>query len=261
IDTPAKIIKLRLKNTWQRQRRITVTYFAEWVLGITREASQPFVITEFEASHQALLANNRYNTEFGERTAFVAANKQPHGLTTDRTEFLGRLGTRTDPAALHRIGLASAIGAAFDPCAALQLHIDLAPNSEEEVYFVIGQASDREEALRIIQQFQDPAQVESAWQQVNDLWDDVLSTVTVDTPDQAMNVMLNRWLLYQTLSCRVWGRSALYQSSGAFGFRDQLQDVLALVFSRPALAREHILRAASHQFEDGDVLHWWHPPS
>ena len=216
---------------------------------------------EFDPDKHALLATNHFNSEFGERVAFLAANKKPHGVTTDRTEFLGRLGSLQAPAALGRIGLASAVNAGLDPCAAIQLHVDLAPGATDEVFFLLGEGANRAESLALIGQIQAQGQVESLWQAVQQQWDDILNAITVETPDPGMNLMLNRWLLYQTISCRLWGRSALYQSSGAFGFRDQLQDVLAVLQARPALAREHILNAARRQFEAGDVLHWWHPPS
>ncbi len=260
-DAPVKIIQLRLENTWNRPRRVTVTYYAEWVLGVSRSASQSYIIPEYDSNSGALLARNAYNVEFGERVAFLAANKAPHGLTTDRSEFLGRMGDLSHPAALSRIGLASTVEPGLDPCAAIQLHVDLPVGGSEEVFFLLGEGSSREQALQLIQTYQDPAQVESAWQAVNEFWDRILGAVSVQTPDPAMNLMLNRWLLYQALSCRIWGRTAFYQSSGAFGFRDQLQDVMALVWAAPEIAHDHILLAAQHQFEAGDVLHWWHPPS
>ena len=260
-DAPIKIAHLRLQNLWDRPRRITVTYYAEWVLGTTRDINQAHIIPEFELDKNALLSSNHFNTEFEDQVAFLAANKRLHGLTTDRTEFLGRTGSMRAPAALARIGLGSAVQAGLDPCAAIQLHVDLAPGQVEEVYFLLGEGSNREESLALIGEYQDQAKVESAWQAVHKLWDDMLGTITVQTPDAGMDLMLNRWLLYQTLGCRVWGRTALYQSSGAFGFRDQLQDVLALLHARPDLTREQIINAAQHQFEAGDVLHWWNPPS
>ena len=258
---PVKIVHLRLHNLWERPRRITVTYYAEWVLGTTRDINQAHVVTEFDPDKNALLASNHFIAEFGERVAFLAANKTPHGLTADRTEFLGRMGTMRAPAALGRIGLASAVRAGQDPCAAIQLHVDLAPGAVEDVFFLLGEGSNRDESLALIGEYQAPEKVESAWQAVRQLWDDILGAITVHTPDAGMDLMLNRWLLYQTLGCRLWGRTALYQSSGAFGFRDQLQDVLALLHTRPSLAREQVLNAAQHQFEAGDVLHWWNPPS
>ncbi|MCG2787498.1 MAG: cellobiose phosphorylase [Anaerolineae bacterium] len=259
-DAPVKIVRLRLQNLWQRPRRVTVTYYAEWVLGTTRDLQQAHIMPEFIPEKHALLASNRFNSEFGERVAFLAASKKPHGLTTDRSEFLGRLGSLRTPAALGRIGLGSAVNAGLDPCAVIQLHVDLAPGAQDEVYFLIGEGANRAESLELIGQIQAEGQLEATWQAVQRQWDDILNAVTVETPDPEMNLMLNRWLLYQTISCRLWGRTALYQSSGAFGFRDQLQDVLALLHTRPAIARAQILDAARHQFDAGDVLHWWNPP-
>ncbi len=261
IDASVKIIKLRLNNTWNRPRRITVTYYVEWVLGVSRNQSQMHFVPQYDHDSKALLARNSYNTEFSERVAFLAANKAPHGLTTDRTEFLGRMGDLRHPAALGRIGLASTIEAGLDPCAVIQLHVDLPVGGSEEVFFLLGEGHDHEAALQLIQNYQKSDQVDSAWHAVTEFWDRTLGAISVQTPDPAMNIMLNRWLLYQSLSCRIWGRSGFYQSSGAFGFRDQLQDVMALLWAAPEIAREHILRATQHQFEAGNVLHWWHPPS
>ncbi len=260
-DAPVKVVQLRLENTLNRNRRITATFYAEWVLGPDRDVYQQYVVPEFDAGSLALLARNSYNEEFGERVAFLAASKEPHSLTTDRTEFLGRGGILHYPAALGRVGLSSTVQAGLDPCAGLQVYIYLPPRGTKEVYFLLGQGTDRQETLRMVERYRDPAQVEAAWKGVNEFWDDLLGGVTVQTPDPAMNLLLNRWLLYQALACRVWGRSALYQSSGAFGYRDQLQDVMALMHTAPDLARDHVLRAARYQFEAGDVLHWWHPPS
>jgi cyclic beta-1,2-glucan synthetase len=260
-DAPIKILQLHLENTWDRARRITATYYIEWVLGVSRDSSQQYLIPEFNSDPQALLVRNPYNTEFSERVAFVSASNPLHGLTADRTEFLGRLGSLEGPAALTRIGLAGSVEAGLDPCAALQLHIDLQPGASEQIYFVLGQAEDRDAALALARCYQDPQQVQAAWESNNRFWNDLLGAVQVHTPEPAFDLLINRWLLYQTLACRIWGRTAFYQSSGAYGFRDQLQDVLALLHVAPQLAREHLLRTARHQFEAGDVLHWWHSPT
>ena len=260
-DAPVKIIQLRLENTLPQPRRITATYYAEWVLGTGPETTQPYIVSGYDEGRYALLASNRYSDEFNKRVAFLAASKEPHGLTTDRAEFLGRMGDMRQPAGLERIGLESRIEAGRDPCAALQLHLDLAAGGSEEIYFLLGQGADEAQTQALISQYQAAGAVAAAWQATQEMWDEILGTVQVDTPDPAMNLLLNRWLLYQVLTCRIWGRSALYQSSGAYGFRDQLQDVLAVLMARPDIAREHILRAARHQFEAGDVLHWWHPPA
>ncbi|MCP4536804.1 MAG: hypothetical protein GY832_06630 [Chloroflexi bacterium] len=260
-DAPVKIIHLQLTNTWDRNRRITATFYAEWQMGPDRDTHQQYIVPEFDAIYNALLARNTYNEEFSERVAFLSASKEPHSLTTDRTEFLGRGGNFRHPAALDRVGLASRVQTGLDPCASLQTHVWLAPGETEDIIFLLGQGADKKEALQLVQRYRDADQVNTAWQAVNEFWDKLLSTVTVQTPDPAMDLLLNRWLPYQALASRIWGRSALYQSSGAFGYRDQLQDVMALVHAAPDIVRNHILQAARYQFEAGDVLHWWHPPS
>ncbi|MCD4699697.1 MAG: hypothetical protein K8R91_03880, partial [Phycisphaerae bacterium] len=260
-DAPVKIVQLRITNTWNQARRITATYFAEWVLGTTRETMGPYIVPQFDSANSALLASNPYSPEFKERIAFLAASREVHAMTTDRTEFLGSRGSYTHPAALNRIGLTARVTAGIDSCAAMQILLWLAPGEEKEVTFLLGQGQDQEQALRLIRKYREMPQINKAWTDVQAFWNERLDTVRVKTPDPAMDLMLNRWLLYQALSCRIWGRSAFYQSSGAFGFRDQLQDVMAMVHADPGVTREHILESARHQFEAGDVLHWWHPPA
>ena len=260
-DDPVKIVQLHVTNRLDRPRRLTATYYVEWVLGATRDTTQAFVIPEFDPTSEALLTRNPWSRDFGDRIAFAAASERLHGLTADRTEFLGRHGSRMLPAALRRIGLASTVRPGLDPCAALQVHIDLAPGGKADVHFLLGQARSREEAVALIATYRDRAHVESARATVGEQWESLLSAVRVRTPDPTLDLMLNRWLLYQTLASRLWARAGLYQAGGAFGFRDQLQDVTALLHCAPALCRSHILEAARHQFEVGDVLHWWHPHS
>ncbi|MBI2207665.1 MAG: cellobiose phosphorylase [Candidatus Rokubacteria bacterium] len=261
IDDPVKLVELTLSNRLDRLRRVTVTYYVEWVLGATRDRAQAFVVPEFDPASEALLARNPWNEDFGDRVAFVAASQKLHGLTADRAEFLGRHGSYAAPAAMGRIGLASAVRPGLDPCAALQVHLDIAPGATANVHFALGQAFGRDEALGLVTKYRDRATIDAAWDDLHRRWDALLGAVTVRTPDPALDLMLNRWLLYQVLSSRLWGRTGYYQSSGAFGFRDQLQDVAALVHGAPTLCRDHILEAARHQFEAGDVLHWWHPPA
>ncbi len=260
-EDPVKIIHLRVENTWNHNRRITATQYIEWVLGTTHAASMPYVISEYDTAEYCLLATNPYNAEFSERVAFLIANKPVHGLTADRTEFLGRGGTPAFPVALHRIGLETRLSPGEDPCAVLQLHIDLLPGGVEEIYFVLGQGSNKDHTLELARKYHDSAYVGAALERTRVFWDHLLNTVQVNTPEPAIDLILNRWMLYQSLSCRIWGRSAFYQPSGAFGFRDQLQDVLALLPIDPAISRGQILNAAQHQFAEGDVMHWWHPPS
>ena len=258
---PLKIVKLRLKNTESRPRRVTATYYAEWVLAPRREEQTPYIASEHERVADCLLATCDWNSEFAGRVAFVASREKLHGFTTDRLEFLGRRGDYSAPDALQRWGLSGSVALGVDPCAAVQVHLELAPGQELETHFILGQAADRAEALAAVEKYRSASAVEMAWQELGNFWNDKLGTIRVKTPEPAMDVMLNRWLLYQAISARIFGRIGFYQASGAFGFRDQLQDVMALMHAFPSLARAHILDAASHQFEEGDVLHWWHPPS
>ncbi|NMC34882.1 MAG: cellobiose phosphorylase [Veillonellaceae bacterium] len=260
-EDPVKIIHLKIENTLAYPRRITATQYVEWVLGITHATSMAFIIPEYDPTLECFLASNPYNAEFGARVAFLMASKTIHGLTADRTEFLGRGGTYNSPAALHRLGLETRITAGEDPCAVLQIHLDLLPDGTEEIYFVLGQGNDREQALALAKKYHDPAHVGAAYERTRAFWIRLLGAVQVHTPEPAFDLVMNQWMLYQTLSCRLWGRTGFYQSSGAFGFRDQLQDVLALLPIEPAITRGQILNAAQHQFEAGDVMHWWHPPS
>ena len=258
---PVKLAHLRVRNLLDRPRRVTVTYYAEWVLGVDRRTTSMYVLPDYDPQRCAVLARNPYAADFGERVAFLASNKSPHGVTTDRREFLGALGAAAAPDALKRIGLSGATVAGADPCAVLQLHLDLPAGGEEEVLFVLGQAENRDRALDVADEYRNLSHYAAARREADELWDARLDMVQVTTPDRAFDLLNNRWLLYQTLSSRYFGRTAFYQPGGAYGFRDQLQDVVAVLHAAPELAREQLLRAAAHQFEEGDVLHWWHPPA
>jgi cyclic beta-1,2-glucan synthetase len=256
-----KISLLRVRNRTERKRRLTITHYNELVLGVQRSTSAPYIITDADTRTGTIFARNPFNNEFASRVAFVATNEKVSSTTCDRKEFLGRNGSLSRPAALRRTTLAGRDGAGLDPCAAQQITIELAPREAREIIFLLGEGNSREEAEDLISRFTHPLRVNEAFEGVLAYWDRLLGIIEVKTPDTAMDTMLNRWLLYQTLSCRVWARSAFYQSGGAFGFRDQLQDVMALVYSSPAIARAQIVTAARHQFKEGDVQHWWQPPS
>ena len=261
LDDPIKISRLTLTNESGRPRRLSVTAYVEWVLGVSRPAAAPFVVTEIDGKTGAMFARNAWRREFGGRVAFADLGGTQAAWTADRTEFLGRNGTPDHPAALApRRRLSGRVGAGLDPCSALQTTIELAAGGRAEVVFFLGEAANPEQARELIVRYR-THDVAAALRAVGERWDEVLGTVQVKTPDRSMDILLNRWLLYQTLACRVWARSALYQAGGAYGFRDQLQDVMALAGAEPALARQHVLRAAARQFVEGDVQHWWHPPS
>ncbi len=258
---PLRIARLRLRNRSTRRRRLSVTAFAEWTLGADREENQLHVVTQWDSPSHSLLARNARRPDYNATLAFATLAPAASSFTADRAEFLGRNGAGGRPRALKRKTLSGRVGTGLDPCAALQVAVELAPDEQREIVFLLGQATDIEEARALALRFQTAEAVEEALAATCRRWDELLGQVEVVTPVSSVNFLLNRWLLYQTLSCRIWGRTAFYQSGGAFGFRDQLQDVLALLYAFPAVAREHILCAAARQFVEGDVQHWWHPPS
>jgi cellobiose phosphorylase len=260
-EDPVKLLRLTVRNAGDRPRRLSATFYAEWVLGTIRDNAPLQVVCERDPASGAILARSAWAGPFAGLLAFAAAGPRLRSATADRAEFLGRNGTLSAPAALGRIDLSGRVGPAYDPCAALMTEMLLAPGQTDEVVFVLGQAENLEQVRRLVDTYTDPGRASEALAEVQRLWDRILRVIQVATLDAGLDLMVNRWLLYQVLACRVWGRSAFYQSGGAYGFRDQLQDVMALVYSSPETARAQILRSAARQFEEGDVQHWWHPPS
>ena len=256
-----KISRLRLHNRTDRRRRLSVTTYNELVLGVNREKSAPFIVSEADPQSGATFARNSYNNEFAGRLFFTVMEPPAESATCDRKSFLGRNGNAAHPTALYRRELDGRFGAGLDPCAALQGGIELSPGETREIIILLGESDSAEEARAMVAQYRGSQAVEDAYRGVVEYWEETLSRIAVRTPEPAMDLLLNRWLLYQTLACRIWARAAFYQSGGAYGFRDQLQDVTALVYAKPEVARQQILRAAAHQFEEGDVQHWWHPPT
>ena len=258
---PVKLSRLRVGNRSGRTRRLSITGYVEWALGANGTTPAPFVITSRDELTSALLARNPWRADFGDRVAFIDLAGQQHSMSGDRGEFLGQLGAIERPAALRRDApLSGRLGAGLDPCGALQTHIELPPNTQIDIVFVLGDAADEASAQALIAKYR-ATDIDSVLADVAAQWNGLLDTVQVRTPDRAMDILLNDWLLYQVQGCRLWARTAYYQASGAYGFRDQLQDVMALCVGRPDLAREHLLRAAGRQFAEGDVQHWWLPPA
>ncbi|MDQ6886648.1 MAG: carbohydrate-binding protein [Gemmatimonadota bacterium] len=260
-EDPAKISRLRLTNRGSATRRLTITSFVEWALGVSREHTRHQIHTRRNEATGALLGQNYFADDFASRVAFSWMSERVTSFTGDREEFIGRNGDLVAPAALAQATLSGATGAGYDPCAALRGTIALAPGETREVVLLLGAAIGEEEVHAIIGRLGAPGAASAAIDTAVRRWDDRLSTLTARTPSPEFDAMLNRWSLYQALACRMWARSALYQSSGAYGFRDQLQDCMAFVYAEPGITRAHLIRSASRQFREGDVQHWWHEPT
>ena len=260
IDAPVKLYVLKLRNRSGRPRRLSATGYWELVLGEWRHANLMHVVTEVDARTGAIFARNYYSQEFAERVVFASVSEAARTLTGSRSEFIGRNGTAAAPAALARTHLSGRVGAGLDPCAALQTAVDLADRQERQIVFLLGAGRSPEEAQKLVHRFGTTGGAQQALEAVWRQWNELLGSVQIETPEPTLNFLVNGWLPYQTLACRVWGRSGYYQSGGAFGFRDQLQDTMALMHTAPWTAREQLLRCAERQFLQGDVQHWWHPP-
>ncbi len=261
LDDAIKFSVLKVSNESGRTRRISATGYVEWVLGDLRAKSAMHVITGIDALSGAVHARNAYNTEFAEHVAFFDVDDSTRTFTGDRVEFIGRNGSLRSPAAMMRTHLSNKVGAGMDPCAAIQTVFELAEGEERDCIFALGTGRSLDDAQKILQRYRGPTAVNAAFEKVQNYWRHTLGAVQVETPDASLDVLVNGWLLYQTLACRFWARSGYYQSGGAYGFRDQLQDTMALIHTKPQLLREHLLLCASRQFREGDVQHWWHPPS
>jgi len=260
LEAQIKFTVIKMRNVSGRARTLTVTGYVEWVLDSLRTKSAMHIVTEFNPEYRTLLTRNPYNSEFPNRVAFLDVNNVKFDFTTDRHEFIGRNGTLAKPEAMKRLRLAGKHGAGYDPCTAIQVPTVLQTGEGREVIFKMGAAKDVAEAQQLINRFRDTNAVNDSLNKVREYWQNTLSSIKIKTPDQSLNILTNGWLLYQVIACRLWGRSGFYQSGGAFGFRDQLQDVIAVMHAQQELTREQILLAASRQFKEGDVQHWWHPP-
>jgi cyclic beta-1,2-glucan synthetase len=260
-DASVKFSVLKVRNKSGRHCRLSAISYVEWVLGDLKNKTFMHVNTSVDFNNSVIYATNPYNREFADRVAFLQTDDTSYSVTCDRTEFIGRNGTLRNPDAMLRSHLSGKNGVALDPCAAIQVPFELAPGQEREIIFRLGTGRHMEDANNLIRRFRGAGPAYAALEAVWHYWSQTLGAVQVETPDLSLNIMANGWLLYQNLACRVWARTGYYQSGGAYGFRDQLQDVMALIHTRPDIMREHLLLFASRQFSEGDVQHWWHPPA
>ncbi|MGV8899143.1 MAG: GH36-type glycosyl hydrolase domain-containing protein [Burkholderiaceae bacterium] len=262
VDAAVKYSVLRIRNDSDSIRKLSATGYVEWVLGDLRPKSLMHIITETDPATGAMLARNPYNTDFTERIAFFDVDSTSRTISGDRNEFIGRNGSLQNPAAMERVRLSGKVGAGLDSCAAMQVPFELVQGQQREIVFMLGMADTRHMNIsNLVQRYRGLAAAQDALKAVHAYWERTLGAVQVETPEPSLNVLANGWLMYQTIACRLWARSGYYQSGGAFGFRDQLQDSMAMVHSQPQLLREHLLLCAAHQYIEGDVQHWWHPPT
>ncbi len=258
-EAAVKMNLIKLVNTTGNSQNLTLTYYVRPVMGVSDQTTAMHLRT-WQNDNGTLFIENPYNEEFHGRVTFIDVTEKDRTVTGDRKEFFGT-GKLSHPTGLLQNGLSGNLGTGFDPCAAMQISIDLEPNGEKEVVFLLGSGKNAEDAYNLVSKYNSFDSAKKSFEEVRNFWKGKLETIQVETPDSSMNIMLNGWLLYQVIACRLWARSGFYQSGGAFGFRDQLQDCLALVSIWPEIVRNQILLHASHQFVEGDVQHWWHEPS
>lgn len=258
VEDPVKLCMIKLRNIDREKRNLTVTYYLRPVLGVHDRQTSPYIVTGRLEEANCITVTNGYSTDFPGRVMFVASSEEKAAYTGDRLEFLGERGNTQEPEAMRRKGLSGRLGAGYEPCVALQIQVMLDPGQEKELVFLLGQGSDRQQVMMIVNKYRRIDEAKNEFRRSVQYWKDMLETIQVKTPDTSMDILVNGWLLYQVISCRLWARSAFYQSGGAYGFRDQLQDVMAVVHTWPQATRRQILIHTEHQFVEGDVQHWWH---
>ncbi len=256
---PVKIQVLSITNSGSREQNLTITSYVDWLLGTDRERTQGHVHVEMRARESTMLAANTFDVDYANQVAFAAVSEDWSSFTTNRRSFIGRNGSLSSPVGVR--GELDKDETGTEPCAAMQMRISLAPGETREFAILLGALAGRDEALALVKRYSNAAHARAELNRSQQAWRKRLDTIKVSTPEPTFDLIVNQWALYQALSCRMWGRIALYQSSGAYGFRDQLQDSMAFVYAEQKLARDHIVLASSRQFEEGDVQHWWHPDS
>ncbi|MCE5202482.1 MAG: hypothetical protein LLF78_08240 [Synergistaceae bacterium] len=260
LDEPVKLWSLKLVNLSDQDKYLSVTYYVEWVMGVDKEHAEPYTVSSYNNENEYLTAKNTYNGRFREQKSFIFSSEMITGYTGNRREFLGLKGSITNPEGLKK-KLSCNTGVGYDPCGVIQVSIAIKPGESKTVVFGLGQSADYNKIKTLRYKYKDASMIDIELEKIKAYWDGILGTIKVKTEDRAIDILLNGWLLYQTVSSRINARSAFYQSGGAYGFRDQLQDVLALLYTDPGVARKQIMLACSRQFEEGDVQHWWHPPT
>jgi cellobiose phosphorylase len=259
LDESLKLWNLKLTNRSDKVKYLSLTYYVEWVMGTVREHTSPYILTSYDNENECLYAKNIYAMNFQNIYSYLFSSETVVGYTGDRQEFLGHGSSIRAPRGAE-VKLSCNTGVCFDPCGAIQISVVMQPQECKEVLFGLGQSKSLNEIYKMKDKYRACAAAEKEFDRVKAHWDGLLGTVQVKTKDRAVDILVNGWLLYQTVSCRIQARAGFYQCGGAYGYRDQLQDSLSLLIADPGILRRQILIACSRQFEEGDVQHWWHPP-
>ncbi|MDF2943362.1 MAG: uncharacterized protein K0S01_2220 [Herbinix sp.] len=259
LEEPLKLWELKLTNNSDKVKYLCLSYYVEWVLGTQREHTNPYILTSYNNEHEYLNAKNLYTFNFNNSNAFIFSSEMIKGYTGDRQEFLGPKGSILNPQGADT-KLSCNTGVCYDSCGAIQVSVAIGPKESKTVVFGLGQSSDFGQIHALRHKYKDISMIPKELEKVRAYWEETLGTIQVNTKDRAIDIMVNGWLLYQTISCRINARAAFYQCGGAYGYRDQLQDTLSLILTNPSALRNQILIACSRQFVEGDVQHWWHPP-
>jgi cellobiose phosphorylase len=260
MEESVKLILVKLKNNSSKKRSLSLTYYAHMVLGVVPQMTAQYISTYLDEESGVIYAQNPYSEHFGKGYAYLTVKGGSNTtFTGDRTEFLGRGGSTEKPEGLQYKALSNTTGSGYDPCLCCNTKLNLEPNEEVSVVVMLGQNTKLDKIKELVKEYSSVERVEEELLQTKSFWKDLLHRIQVKTPDKTTDIMLNGWLMYQTISCRYWSRTAFYQSGGAIGFRDQLQDVMSIGFLDSSFTREQILHSASRQFLEGDVQHWWHP--
>lgn len=253
-----KLYKVTVENLSNQNKELTLFYYAQLVLGVYNYGSAKNISTYIQRDY--IWSQNPYSKYFGKLKAYLSMQGgEEQSFTGDRKEFIGIGEDLSTPLALHKDSLSNSAGAIFDPCLASSVKIKLLPGEKKEIVVMLGQEENLELIQEKINKYRNIENVDKALDNVKGYWANFLGNIQVKTPDPSMDYLLNGWLMYQTLSCRYLSRTAFYQSGGAYGFRDQLQDSMSIGILNPKITRDQILRSASRQYVEGDVQHWWHP--
>lgn len=258
-EDSVKINLVKIKNMTGEDRTLQVIYYVRPVLGVTDELTSSYHVAKFDEETKVLLIKNVYNEDFPKRIAFVGTSEKINSYESERGEFLGVASNLKAPQALEYETLSNTEGLSQDLCAAIEFSADIKANEEKEFVVILGHAKNEEEAKLLISKYREVESCKKELEEVKEFWKNLLERIQVKTPDKSLDLLVNGWLPYQTIACRLWARSAFYQSGGAYGFRDQLQDAMNMVCLEPEFTKNQIVNACQHQFLEGDVQHWWHP--